>query len=81
MTEKTNSADIKSLNFRRLANARTNRVIKQLQLLRNLSNTSTYSYSEDEINAIISAIELELSDVKRIFNKKLSKTASFALSK
>ena len=75
-----NNTDIKSLNFKRLAIARTNRIIKQLQLLRNLSNTSAYSYTEDEIKSVIAAIELELNDVKRTFDKKLSKPTNFVLS-
>lgn len=80
MNRTVNPSDLKCENFKRLATARTNRVIKQLQLLRNLSNTSCYAYEENDVEVIIRAIETELNDVKRSFDKKLKKNSSFDLS-
>ena len=36
--------------FNRLDNARVNNAIKQLDLIGNLSNSSSYNYSDNEIN-------------------------------
>ena len=50
----------KEENFKRLAENRTNKIIDMLHLLGNLSNTSNYSYSEEQVKTIFSAIEQEL---------------------
>jgi hypothetical protein len=42
--------------FVRLAEARTNRILKGLDLLGNLSNRSNYSYSDEDIRKIFKAI-------------------------
>lgn len=39
----------KEENFKRLAENRTNKIIDMLHLLGNLSNTSNYSYSEEQV--------------------------------
>ena len=44
--------------FVRLAEARTSKLLDKLRILGNLSNRNNYSYTEDEINAIISYVEL-----------------------
>ena len=49
----------KEENFKRLAENRTNKIIDMLHLLGNLSNTSNYSYSEEQVKTIFSAIEQE----------------------
>ena len=42
--------------FIRLAEARTTKILKSLDLLGNLSNRSNYSYTEDDIRKIFKAI-------------------------
>jgi len=42
--------------FVRLAEARTNKILKALDLLGNLSNRSNYSYSDDDIRKIFKTI-------------------------
>lgn len=49
--------------FVRLAEARTNKIIKGLELLGNLSNKSNYSYSDEDIKKIFKAIDQKSSSV------------------
>lgn len=46
----------KEENFKRLAENRTNKIIDMLHLLGNLSNTSNYSYSEEQVKTIFSLL-------------------------
>lgn len=55
--------------FVRLAEARTNKIINMLQLLGNCSNTNTYEYTSQDVDKIFIAIENEVRDAKRKFNK------------
>lgn len=57
-------------NFVRLANQRTNKVLDMIVLLGNLSNSSSYEYSEEEVNKIFNTINNELKNQKKRFNKK-----------
>ena len=50
----------KQQNFKRIAENRTNKIIDMISLLANLSNTSFYEYSDEQINAIFDAIQNEL---------------------
>ena len=59
----------KNKNFKRLAELRGNRIIKDLRLLSNLSNKSNYAYNEEEVRAIFSAIDDELRMAKHSFKK------------
>lgn len=60
---KTDSRDA----FVRLAEARTNKILRSLDLLGNLSNRSNYSYSDDEIRKIFKAINEKISKVNSKF--------------
>lgn len=62
--------------FVRLAEARTNKIIDMLQLLGNCSNTSAYDYTQQDVEKIFSAIENELREAKKKFNKIESKRSS-----
>ncbi len=59
--------------FKRIANRRTNNILNQIRLLGNLSNKSTYDYSEDEVNKIFSAIETQLRIAKAKFQSHRKK--------
>ena len=50
----------KKENFKRVAENRTNKIINMISLLGNLNNTSFYEYSDEDIEAIFSAIQSEL---------------------
>ena len=63
----------KQANFKRLAEARTEKILDQLDLIGNLSNTSFYSYSKKDIDAIFNAIEESVKENKKKFTKKNSK--------
>ena len=67
-----NRDESKHDKFIRIAEYRTNHIIKMIKLLGNCSNTSVYEYSESEIDQIFSAIENELSNSKSKYfvNKK-----------
>ena len=47
-------------NFVRLAEARTNKILEMVRLLGNLSNTSNYSYTKQDVEKIFNTIEKEL---------------------
>lgn len=66
-------ANKKADNFKRLAEARTNKVIDGISLLGNLSNTSHYEYTKEQIDSMFSAIQAELDAQKERFNKGPSK--------
>lgn len=65
--------ETKRERFVRIAEARTNKIIDMIQLLGNCSNTSTYDYTTQDIDKIFSAIEIELREAKKKFNKVDSK--------
>ena len=63
----------KSDNFKRLAENRTNKIIRLVQLLGNLSNTSNYEYSDKQVEQIFKAIEDEVRIQKAKFQKSRNK--------
>lgn len=62
--------------FVRLAETRTNKIIDMLQLLGNCSNTSAYDYTQQDVEKIFGAIENELKEAKKKFNKVERKKSS-----
>lgn len=60
--------NIKEENFKRLAEHRTNEVLKKLKILGNCSNRSAYGYSEEDVNKIFSEIERSLRETKGKFH-------------
>lgn len=66
--------------FVRLAEARTNKIIDMLQLLGNCSNTNTYEYTQQDVDQIFSAIETELREAKKKYQKvESNRTSRFTL--
>ena len=61
--------ETKREKFVRLAEARTNKIIDMLQLLGNCSNSSAYDYSQEDVDKIFSAIESEVKEARKKFNK------------
>ena len=57
----------KSERFRRLAAQRTNAVLDKLRVLGNCANPYQYSYTEEEVSKMFSAIEGELKRVRALF--------------
>ena len=62
--------------FVRLAEARTNKIIDMLQLLGNCSNTSAYDYTQADVENIFNAIENEVREAKKKYNKVDSKKST-----
>ncbi len=76
-----NHMETKRDKFIRLAEARTNKILKMIELLGNLSNKSTYEYSEDDISRIYERINDELSLSRERFGFGLrSKPEAFTLT-
>jgi len=68
---KKNSEETRKKRFKRVASRRTNNILRQIRILGNCSNKSSYSYTEEETKKIFSAIEGELRSVKAMFaNRK-----------
>lgn len=68
--------ETKREKFVRLAEARTNKIIDMLQLLGNCSNSSAYDYSQEDVDKIFSAIESEVKEARKKFNKIESKKST-----
>ncbi len=66
-------------NFKRLAETRTNKIIDMLHLLGNLSNTSNYSYTDEQVEAIFTAIEEEVNLQRDKFKHKTEGKKKFRL--
>ena len=70
----------KKNKFLELAKLRVNKTIKSIQLIGNLSNKSHYSYSQEEADKIVSALNNEVKNIKEKFNSKNSRdTKEFKL--
>lgn len=55
-------------NFIRLAENRTNKILDMIRLLGNLSNTSNYSYTKQDVIKIFTTLETELAEAKKKFD-------------
>lgn len=65
--------ETKRERFIRLAEARTNKIIDMIQLLGNCSNSSTYDYTQEDVDKIFNAIESEVRETKKKFSKSETK--------
>ena len=65
-----NSETTRKEGFRRVATRRTNDILNRIRVLGNCSNKSSYSYTEEDIKKIFSAIETELRSVKARFTNR-----------
>lgn len=61
--------DVKNEKFKRLAKQRGERVLKDIKLISNLSNTNNYSYTDQEVSKVFSAIEEELKIARLQFRR------------
>lgn len=71
--------DIKRERFIKIAENRTNKIIYTLKLLGNCANKANYTYTEDEIKKIFSAIDQELKNTKAKFSDANNKKKEFTL--
>jgi len=63
MTAEETRAD----KFRRLAAARGDRVLKDLELIGNLANRSNYEYTHDEVRKLFTIIEAQVRETRAKF--------------
>ena len=61
--------ETKNEKFKRLATNRTNKVLDTMALIGNLANTSSYDYSQKDIDKMFKAIETSVADAKRAYSK------------
>jgi len=71
--EQVNNNETPEQRFKRIATVRTNAVLDRLRILGNLSNRQMYSYSEEDINKIFSAINNQIKEVRAKFNSQRPK--------
>ena len=67
--------------FVHLAESRTNKLLKDIALLSNLSNRTNYSYTEQDVEKIFKAIKLALKGCEQRFEiaQKTSRKHDFKL--
>jgi hypothetical protein len=53
-----------------LAEKRVNKALKDISLIGNLSNRSNYSYTEQDVKKIVSALRKAVDDMKARFDRK-----------
>jgi hypothetical protein len=63
-------SESKKDRFKRVAEKRTNNIIKTLKLLGNCSNKGNYEYTKTQVDLIFKAIEKELKITKNQFHKE-----------
>ena len=69
----------KKMDFIRIAENRTNRIISAITLLGNLANKANYSYTDEQIDKIFSAINDELVKQKQKFQDNDKNSKKFRL--
>lgn len=73
------SGESKNTAFKRLADKRTNNVLRGIRLLGNLSNRNNYNYTETEFRRIFESIDSEVKLAKSSFLVALHKRKKFKL--
>ncbi|MGO4360808.1 hypothetical protein [Terrabacter sp. RAF57] len=68
------AVESKNERFRRLAVSRGDRLIREINLLGNLSNRKNYDYGEAEVDALFEPIERELREVRALFDPQAPST-------
>ena len=59
--------ETKREKFVRLAEMRTNKILKMMQLLGNCSSKANYEYTEEDVKKIFNVLEKELKNTKNKF--------------
>lgn len=69
----------KQNKFIKLAEQRTNKVLKSIEVLSHCSNVYTYEYTDEQVDKIFDAIEEELKRVKSKFKSNNPERKEFKL--
>lgn len=70
--------ETKREKFTRLAESRMNNALKQIQLIGNLSNTSAYEYTVEDVDKIIRTLKKSINELETTF-KGDAKAKKFSL--
>ena len=65
--------NVKQENFKRIADNRVNKIVDLISKLHNLSNTSFYEYTDEQINEMYNLIQNELDKQKQLFDNDKKK--------
>lgn len=63
----------KQENFKRIADNRIHKIIELISKLRNLSNSSFYEYTDEQIDEMFDSIQKELDKQRTIFLQERNK--------
>ena len=78
-TKKIQDNESKADKFVRLGEYRVNKVIDAIGRLENLSNRTNYEYTQEQVEAMFSTLELRVADVKAKFTvTKTRENATFS---
>lgn len=69
----TMTMETRHARFKRLALKRTNDVLDKLRILGNLSNKSSYEYSDQEVEKMFKAIDEQIRTMKARFKPRKKK--------
>ncbi len=76
---KTDKRITKEERFKRVASRRVQEILNKMRLLKNCANKGNYSYTEEQVDKIISTIDTEWKKVRSEFNNSKSKKEEFSL--
>lgn len=65
--------ETKRQKFIRLAESRINNALKQIELLSNLSNSSVYEYSKEDVNQMIKSLKDAIANLEYSFKDSKKK--------
>jgi hypothetical protein len=71
------TGESKQERFKRLAKLRGDRVLRDIQLLGNLSNKNNYSYTDQDVRKLFTALEEELRISKSRFTSNRKREIRF----
>ena len=72
-------SEVKRKKFVKVAELRVNRVLKHLRLIGNLSNKNNYSYTDDDVWKIRTALQNKLDETMELFEDRVQRTETFKL--
>lgn len=65
--------NVKRENFKRIADNRVNKIVDLISKLHNLSNTSFYEYTDEQIDEMFNLIQNELDKQRQLFDNDKKK--------
>ncbi len=77
--KKMDHKETREEKFKRIASRRVRNVIEGIRLLENCADKANYSYGDEQVKKIFSAINNELKIANALFNKSKNKKNKFNL--